>query len=123
MAGASTRSPPLSIRNPPSYGRCVYSITAASADAVTVLENGSPANERVSANSYEYFKFYVTLPSADVEFVLSAFSGTTIVPRIEPHHRCPHLLAHHPCLLPRPPRSCCLVALTIRAPPLADVVW
>ena len=40
-----------------------------------VLENGSPAAERVNQNAYEYFKLYVTLPSADVEIALSAYSG------------------------------------------------
>ena len=54
---------------------CLFTIQSTSSDALVVLEDGHPSAGSVSGGASAYYKFYVTLPSADVEIVLNALSG------------------------------------------------
>ena len=58
-----------------SDGPAEFTLTAASADELLLLQDGTPTTERVNAYSYAYYKFYVSQPLADVDVILTALSG------------------------------------------------
>mmetsp|Transcript_52219 Transcript_52219/g.113765 ORF Transcript_52219/g.113765 Transcript_52219/m.113765 type:complete len:2005 (+) Transcript_52219:510-6524(+) len=53
-----------------------YTLSAASAETMTVLEDGTPmASVAVAADAYEYFKFFVSNELVDLQIILTAFRG------------------------------------------------
>lgn len=52
-----------------------FTLVSTSNAALLTLQDGTPVTERVNAGTFEYFKFFVTAPIADVEVVLNVFSG------------------------------------------------
>ena len=52
-----------------------FTLTSTSSEWFTVLAEGTPANEVVSKNEYEYFKLFVSRSNVDVKVVMTAFVG------------------------------------------------